>query len=111
MPTPPLVRRRILLPTQGRRKQGQRGQSNPVSRPSHPELLYYPTQSWVVDDNFDLDYHVRLSALASLATSVNSIPVSRLAYHALTYAVRRKCIYPKALKVPVRDLHRDAPLR
>lgn len=35
-------------------------------RLSHPELLYHPTQSWVVDDNFDLDYHVRRSALASL---------------------------------------------
>ena len=32
---------------------------------SNPHLLYSPTQSWIVDDNFDLDYHVRRSGLAS----------------------------------------------
>jgi diacylglycerol O-acyltransferase / wax synthase len=32
---------------------------------SHARLLYHPDQRWVVDDKFDLDYHVRRSALAS----------------------------------------------
>jgi diacylglycerol O-acyltransferase / wax synthase len=32
---------------------------------AHPRMPFLPTQSWVVDDNFDLDYHVRRSALAS----------------------------------------------
>jgi len=32
---------------------------------SHPKVLAHPLQSWVVDDDFDLDYHVRRSALAS----------------------------------------------
>ncbi|BBX75645.1 putative diacyglycerol O-acyltransferase [Mycobacterium shinjukuense] len=32
---------------------------------SHPNLLHNPAQSWVVDEDFDLDYHVRRSALAS----------------------------------------------
>jgi diacylglycerol O-acyltransferase len=32
---------------------------------AHPTLLYRPDQAWVVDDHFDLDYHVRRSALAS----------------------------------------------
>lgn len=70
-------------------------------RLSHPELLYHPTQSWVVDDNFDLDYHVRRSALASPGDERElGIPVSRLHSHALTYAVRRgKCISSKASKV------------
>jgi diacylglycerol O-acyltransferase / wax synthase len=30
---------------------------------SHGRLLYHPDQRWVVDDRFDLDYHVRRSAL------------------------------------------------
>jgi diacylglycerol O-acyltransferase / wax synthase len=32
---------------------------------SHPRLLYRPDQRWVVDEKFDLDYHLRRSALAS----------------------------------------------
>lgn len=32
---------------------------------SHPMVLRHPLQSWVEDDNFDIDYHVRRSALAS----------------------------------------------
>lgn len=32
---------------------------------SHPRMLFRPDQSWVVDNNFDIDYHVRRSALAS----------------------------------------------
>ncbi len=32
---------------------------------SHPRMLRRPDQSWVVDDKFDIDYHVRRSALAS----------------------------------------------
>lgn len=32
---------------------------------SHPRMLWRPDQSWVVDDKFDIDYHVRRSALAS----------------------------------------------
>ena len=32
---------------------------------SHPRMLRRPDQSWIVDDKFDIDYHVRRSALAS----------------------------------------------
>lgn len=32
---------------------------------SHPGILRHPLQSWVEDDRFDIDYHVRRSALAS----------------------------------------------
>lgn len=32
---------------------------------SHPKVLAHPLQSWVEDDDFDIDYHVRRSALAS----------------------------------------------
>src|SRR3954454_7264378 len=31
----------------------------------YPRLMGSPLQSWIVDKNFDLDYHVRRSALAS----------------------------------------------
>jgi WS/DGAT/MGAT family acyltransferase len=34
-------------------------------RLSHPELLKSPVQAWVPDTSFELDYHVRRSALAS----------------------------------------------
>ncbi|CAM4192677.1 Putative diacyglycerol O-acyltransferasec/MT3584 [Mycobacterium basiliense] len=51
---------------------------------SHPDLLYSPTQSWVFDENFDLDYHVRRSALASPGDERElGILVSRLHSHAL----------------------------
>ncbi|MGE2837206.1 WS/DGAT/MGAT family O-acyltransferase [Mycobacterium sp. SMC-4] len=32
---------------------------------AHPRLQFSPLHSWVTDDNFDFDYHVRRSALAS----------------------------------------------
>jgi diacylglycerol O-acyltransferase len=32
---------------------------------SHPRMLFHPDQQWVCDDKFDLDYHVRRSALAA----------------------------------------------
>ncbi|AEV71721.1 acyltransferase, WS/DGAT/MGAT [Mycolicibacterium rhodesiae NBB3] len=32
---------------------------------SHPRMLFRPDQSWVKDEKFDIDYHVRRSALAS----------------------------------------------
>jgi len=32
---------------------------------AHPRLQYSPLHSWVIDDDFDFDYHVRRSALAS----------------------------------------------
>ena len=34
-------------------------------RLQHPDLLASPLQSWVEDDHFDLEYHVRRSALVS----------------------------------------------
>ena len=34
-------------------------------RLSHPWLLRHPLQSWVEDTSFDIDYHVRRSALPS----------------------------------------------
>lgn len=51
---------------------------------SQPQLLLSPLQSWVVDDNLDLDYHVRRSALASPGDERElGILVSRLHGHAL----------------------------
>lgn len=51
---------------------------------SQPWLLYSPTQSWVLDEKFDLDYHVRRSALASPGDERElGILVSRLHSHAL----------------------------
>ena len=32
---------------------------------AHPHVLAHPLQAWVPDENFDIDYHVRRSALAS----------------------------------------------
>lgn len=32
---------------------------------THPHLLMHPLQAWVEDDDFDIEYHVRRSALAS----------------------------------------------
>ena len=51
---------------------------------SHPDLLFSPTQAWVIDDKFDLDYHVRRSALASPGDERElGILVSRLHSNAL----------------------------
>jgi diacylglycerol O-acyltransferase len=51
---------------------------------AHPTLLYRPDQAWVVDTNFDLDYHVRRSALASPGDERElGILVSRLHSNAL----------------------------
>lgn len=51
---------------------------------SHPDLLLSPIQSWVYDDKFDLDYHVRRSALASPGDERElGILVSRLHSNAL----------------------------
>ncbi|OBK24301.1 diacylglycerol O-acyltransferase [Mycobacterium asiaticum] len=51
---------------------------------SHPDLLFSPIQSWVYDDKFDLDYHVRRSALASPGDERElGILVSRLHSNAL----------------------------
>lgn len=63
--------------------------SNEVVEPwnlklSHPDLLFSPIQSWVYDENFDLDYHVRRSALASPGDERElGILVSRLHSNAL----------------------------
>src|ERR1700756_5237042 len=54
---------------------------------NHPRLQYLPTQSWVVDDNFDFDYHVRRSALASPGDEREwGILVSRLHSNAMDMA-------------------------
>jgi len=51
---------------------------------SNPELLYSPAQSWLVDDNFDLDFHVRRSALPSPGDERElGVLVSRLHSHQL----------------------------
>src|ERR1700758_1887575 len=53
---------------------------------AHPTLLYRPDQAWVVDDNFDLDYHVRRSALASPGDERElGILVSRLHSHPIDF--------------------------
>ncbi|MDT5210370.1 MAG: diacylglycerol O-acyltransferase / wax synthase, partial [Mycobacterium sp.] len=53
---------------------------------SHPRMLYRPDQSWVVDDNLDIDYHVRRSALASPGDERElGILVSRLHSHPIDF--------------------------
>lgn len=51
---------------------------------AHPTLIYRPDQAWVVDEQFDLDYHVRRSALASPGDERElGVLVSRLHSNAL----------------------------
>ncbi len=53
---------------------------------SHPRMLRRPDQSWVVDDKFDIDYHVRRSALASPGDERElGILVSRLHSHPIDF--------------------------
>ncbi len=53
---------------------------------SHPRMLFRPDQSWVVDKNFDIDYHVRRSALASPGDERElGILVSRLHSHPIDF--------------------------
>lgn len=52
----------------------------------HPHLLRHPLQSWVEDENFDIDYHVRRSALASPGDERElGILVSRLHSHQIDF--------------------------
>jgi WS/DGAT/MGAT family acyltransferase len=53
---------------------------------AHPRMPYLPIQSWVEADNFDLDYHVRRSALASPGDERElGILVSRLHSNSLDF--------------------------
>ncbi|MCV7042077.1 wax ester/triacylglycerol synthase family O-acyltransferase [Mycolicibacterium moriokaense] len=53
---------------------------------AHPRMLYRPDQAWVVDDKFDIDYHVRRSALASPGDERElGILVSRLHSHPIDF--------------------------
>ena len=53
---------------------------------THPSLLRHPLQAWVEDENFDFDYHVRRSALASPGDERElGILVSRLHSHQLDF--------------------------
>lgn len=53
---------------------------------THPFLLRHPFQSWVEDENFDFDYHVRRSALASPGDERElGILISRLHSHQLDF--------------------------
>ena len=53
---------------------------------SHPHLLMHPLQSWVVDEKFDPDFHVRRSALASPGDERElGILVSRLHSHQIDF--------------------------
>ena len=48
------------------RRGAQTGVAAPWNRKlAHPRLQFSPVHSWVTDDDFDFDYHVRRSALAS----------------------------------------------
>lgn len=54
---------------------------------SHPQLLMHPLQSWVEDEGFDIDYHVRRSALASPGDERElGILVSRLHSHQIDFS-------------------------
>jgi diacylglycerol O-acyltransferase len=63
----------------------------PVASPwnlrlTHPHMLRHPRQSWKVDDHFDLDYHVRRSALPRPGDERElGIVVSRLHSHQLDF--------------------------
>lgn len=63
----------------------------PVARPwnlrlAHPHLLRHPAQAWVEDDDVDLDYHVRRSALPSPGDERElGVIVSRLHSHQLDF--------------------------
>jgi diacylglycerol O-acyltransferase len=53
---------------------------------THPFLLRHPRQAWVEDENFDFDYHVRRSALASPGDERElGILISRLHSHQLDF--------------------------
>ncbi len=53
---------------------------------THPFWLRHPLQAWVEDENFDFDYHVRRSALASPGDERElGILVSRLHSHQLDF--------------------------
>ena len=52
----------------------------------HPELLSSPLQAWIEDDDFDVDYHVRRSALPSPGDERElGVLVSRLHSHKLDF--------------------------
>lgn len=52
----------------------------------HPGMLSHPRQAWVEDDRFDLDYHMRRSALASPGDERElGILVSRLHSHQMDF--------------------------
>jgi diacylglycerol O-acyltransferase / wax synthase len=56
-------------------------------RLTHPHILRHPTQAWVEDDHFDIDYHVRRSALPSPGDERQlGIVVSRLHSHQLDFS-------------------------
>ncbi len=63
----------------------------PVAEPwnqrlAHPHFLRHPRQAWVEDENFDIDYHVRRSALPSPGDERElGIVVSRLHSHQLDF--------------------------
>ena len=53
---------------------------------THPFLLRHPRQAWVEDENFDFDFHVRRSALASPGDERElGVLVSRLHSHQLDF--------------------------
>ncbi|WP_445257290.1 WS/DGAT/MGAT family O-acyltransferase [Nocardioides aurantiacus] len=53
---------------------------------THPFLLRHPRQAWIEDENFDFDFHVRRSALASPGDERElGILVSRLHSHQLDF--------------------------
>lgn len=56
-------------------------------RLTHPHMLRHPRQAWKVDDRFDIDYHVRRSALPSPGDERElGIVVSRLHSHQLDFS-------------------------
>jgi diacylglycerol O-acyltransferase / wax synthase len=56
-------------------------------RLTHPHILRHPRQSWVADEHFDIDYHVRRSALPSPGDERElGVVVSRLHSHQLDFS-------------------------
>ncbi len=56
-------------------------------RLTHPHILRHPLQAWVEDDHFDIDYHVRRSALPSPGDERElGVVVSRLHSHQLDFS-------------------------
>ena len=75
-------------------------------------LMRQPVHRWVEDEAFDIDYHVRHSALPAPAASASSASSSPACTptRSTSAARRGRCTSSRALGRAVRRLHQDPPL-